>query len=752
MIRFWFASLTLSLLLILPCLASDYGSPTVRVGYYENEVFQEGAAPGAYKQGYAYEYYRKLSEYTGWKYEYVYGGFGELYDKFIAGEIDLLAGLAWKKERTDLMYYPDLPMGNETLSLLKHTDDISITVAYSSLKGKRIGVLNSAMVELLQRFLDGHNVESIIVTFDDYEELFESFDSKQVDLLAAEGDGSYNRNNAEVLYQFGTTDYYLCVSAQREDLLDKLNEAQALLFSDEPNYINILRSKYYSVSVSSHTLSHAENRWIETHDSIKVGYLKNYLPFCGMESDGSVTGLVKDIIQGILDELNINGITVEYIGYESGGQMIRGLESGATDIIFPVVGDLCFAEQKGFYQSRAVITSFTDIIYKVTNSSASMDKIGGSSFQHFAVNRNNDMQHLYVEREFPAAQISLYPSIDACLEAVLSGDVSCTTLNASRIEILKNRKYRNLSYRQGPAGAESCFGVKTGNEGLLRLVNRGISMLGTDYATNLTYQYRETLYTYTTEDLIRDHMGSFVSLLLIIVSIIIFLLVRESLLSKKALAAAEKANVSKTTFLNNMSHDIRTPMNAIVGFTTLAASNLDDKKLVSEYLDRISLSSQYLLSLLNDVLDMSRIESGNVKLSEEEVNIESLLEEIKIIVHADIDSKEQVLEVTNHVVHKDVIADKLRLNQVLLNIISNAMKYTPSNGHIWVSVEESDKDSQPSGVYNYKFAIKDDGIGMSEDFQKVVFEPFTREKSSTVNKIQGTGLGMAICKKLVNLM
>ena len=739
--------LALAALIAPPSPAEESEPRIVRVGYYENEIFQEGAWFGAYKSGYAYEYYRKISEYTGWQYDYVYGSFSELYDMFLRGEIDLLAGLAYKPEREGLMFYPEFPMGNETYSLHKHKDDAEITSDYASMEGRSIGVLNSAMVGVLDKFLSIHHVNASVVTFDDYDELFEAFDSHRIDLLVAEGDGARGRDHAELLCLFGTSDYYLCVSSARPDILEELDEAQMLLFSDDPNFINTLRSKYYPISVSSRSFSPAEQRWLDAHKVLRIGYLENYLPFCATAPDGSVTGLVKDVAQEILDDLGIEGLSLEFTGFDGSDKMISALVSEDVDAVFPVGGDLYLFEESGIYQSKPVISSFTMIVYKSLPQGAVPAE---PSFGHFAVNKNNNMQLYFIEKEFPGAQVTLYPSIEDCLAAVLSGDADCTTINSFRSDILKNRRYRSLSLRQGATMTDRNFGVKIGNEGLLRLINRGISAIGTEYPRNRAFNYAENLYVYTAEDFTRDHMGTFATIFFIVSAVIIFLLVREALLSKRALVAAEKANVSKTTFLNSMSHDIRTPMNAIVGFTALASSHLDDRKLVGEYLDRISVSSQHLLSLLNDVLDMSRIESGNVSLNEGELNLGTLVEDIKTIVNADIEARKQELIVMQSIAHENVIGDKLRLNQVLLNIISNAMKYTPEGGRIEVCVREL--GSPVRSVADFQFRVTDNGIGMSEEFQKVVFDSFTRENSTTVNKIQGTGLGMAITKKIVDMM
>ena len=243
---------------LLPAAADAGEAKTVRVGYYENEVFQEGAAEGAVKTGYAYEYYRKLSEYTGWKYEYVYGGFSELYQMLLDGYVDLLAGLAWREERAELMGYPEAIMGNESYYLVKHSGNYAVTADPATMNGCRIGVLESAMVSVLQRYIDDHNVDAEVVTYPEYTALFAAFDSNEFDILAAESDGAHGKDDYEVLSVFGASDYYLCVNKKRPDLLAELNSAQALLAAEEPNYLNNLKAKYYSMSVTAMAFSRSE--------------------------------------------------------------------------------------------------------------------------------------------------------------------------------------------------------------------------------------------------------------------------------------------------------------------------------------------------------------------------------------------------------------------------------------------------------------------------------------------------------------
>ncbi len=744
----------------------------VRVGYYENEVFQEGAQEGAVKTGYGYEYYRKLSEYTGWKYEYVYGGFSELYQMLLDGKIDLLAGLAWREERAELIGYPDAVMGNESYYLIKHDSDLQVTSDPATLNGYRIGVLDSVMVSVLEQYLESYGIRAEIVTYPDHTQLFSAFDFRDVDVLAVESDGAHGREHTEVLCVFGISDYYLCVSKKRPDLLAELNAAQALLAADEPNYLNSLRAKYYSVSFTARAFSEAEREWIDTHNALRVGYLEQYLPYSDTDAQGQPTGIVSDIIPAILNALGIPNISVSYTGYRGYDEMIADMNAGVIDVAFPVGGGLYYSEENGIYQSGVVASSPTELVYR--------GKFNDSTTKHFAVNENNRMQYYYVRTNFPEAEISFYPSIDACLAAVLGGEVGCTTLNGLRAnDILKNREYKDLSLHQTGRSDDRCFGVEIGNEGLLKLLNRGISILGSDYAQNISYRYTGGLYSYSTLDILRDHMALFGSLILAVAAPIIFLLIRDRRHKKKeirekeaarqeleakncelaasrealsdALAAAEHASRAKTVFLNNVSHDIRTPMNAIVGFTALAASHIDNREQVQDYLGKISVSSQHLLSLINDVLDMSRIESGKVRIEETEVHLPDVIHDLRTIIQSSAASKQLELFIdTQDVMHEDIVTDKLRLNQILLNILSNAIKFTPNGGAISFRVIE--KPSPSPEIANFEFRVRDNGIGMSQEFQKTIFEAFTREKTSTVSGIQGTGLGMAITKNIVDMM
>ena len=908
------------LILLLVSLSAAFATDieVVKVGYYENEVFQEGAQEGAVKTGYAYEYYRKLSEYTGWRYEYVYGGFGELYQALLDGEIDFLAGLAYREDRKGLIGYPDDIMGSESYYLVKHDTERDITADPATLNGKRIGVLDSAMVGALNTYLQEHGIVAEVVTFPEHGQLFDAFDSKQVEVFVAESDGAYGRDHAEVLLSFGASDYYLCVNINRPDLLAELNTAQSMLATEEPNYISSLSSKYYSVSINSRAFSASERDWIDTHNTLRVGYLEDYLPYSDTGKNGQVTGMISEIIPTMLRDLNLQNIEVTFKGYHSYDDMISDLAVEAIDAAFPVGGGLYYSEENGIYQTNAVISATMELVYKGTFSD--------EKTHLFAVNQNNRMQYYFVLANFPGAEIRFYQSTEECLDAVLSGAVDCTTLNGLRAnDILKNRRYHGLSMLQTNRNDDRSFGVEIGNEGLLKLLNRGINVLGYDYIQGLSYRYTSGLYTYGLWDFVLDNLLLFISALLVVVASVIVLLIRNAARSRRevktkessrlvleeklklqeklleeqmkreqqdkmitalasdyrcvyhvdldkndgvcyrgdpadkdqtpegvhfnylerfrwyaenavtegyregflkfiepdnvrealskeliiayrylarrggteyyemirmagvrhaeqrddhmvhavglgltiidqemretmaknealedALSAAEAANKAKTAFLSNMSHEIRTPMNAIIGLSSLALRNEALPSETVEYLNKIGESSRHLLGLINDILDMSRIESGRLVLRNEEFSFREMLEQINTMVMSQCREKGLSYECTvTGGVSDNYIGDDMKLKQVLINILSNAIKFTDAPGNVTLTVEKTAMFEDQSTI---RFSISDTGIGMSKEFISKIYEPFTQENASRNNKYGSTGLGMAITRNIIELM
>ncbi|MCR4654983.1 MAG: transporter substrate-binding domain-containing protein [Lachnospiraceae bacterium] len=708
---------------------------TIRVGYYENEVFQEGAEEGAVKRGYAYEYYRKLSEYTGWDYEYVYGSYSDLYDMLLKGEIDLLAGLAKTDERIGFIGYPDLPMGNETYSLVKHEEDVSVTAEPKTLSGKKVGVLEGAIANSLDAYLDDNHVVCEVKRFGDYESLFQEFDGGEIDILAAEGDGASSRDHVEVIGPFGSTDYYLCVAKDRADILKQLDIAQAQLASEEPNYISSLRIRYYSSSLSSRSFSPAEREWLKEHDMLKIGYLENYLPYSTTGEDGEVTGIIKDIIPAIFDKLGIGDIKVSYQGYLSYADMIGAACDGTVDVAFPVGGGVYYSEENGIYQSTPVASTSTDLVYK--------GDYTDEALTYFAYNKNNLMQYYYITTNFPEAEIKSYDSIDDCLHAVLSGEVTATTLNGLRAnDIIKNSAYSGLNLKQLWTMDDRSFGVKIGNEGLIKLLNRGVSVMGgSEYAQSIASRYTGDLYTYTFRDLLDDYMGYFLIVLFLIIGLIFLFIYRDMQRSKRA-------SKLKSDFVSNMSHEMRTPVTAILGMNELIRRESTEDS-IRKYADNIERAGESLLGIINDILDFSKIESGRMEIITGEYSLPDLLLGLCVMIEYRAKDKGLDFEVeVDESLPSGLIGDEQKICQVITNLLTNAVKYTMSGSVklIVCNIPVSDTEMK------LEVKVQDTGIGIREEEKDKLFSAFDRLDLDHTKSIEGTGLGLAITRRMLEQM
>ena len=768
--------LTAALLLLSgamqPASAEKTAAP-VRVGYFENGEFQQGAEQGAIRRGYAYEYYRKISEYTGWQYEYVYGGFSDLYQMLLDGQIDLLAGLAKTEERLSLIGYPEFPMGSETYNMMKHSEDDRITTSYSTLNEKRIGVLDSAMVRVLLKFLSEHSISAEIVIYPDHQSLMDAFTWHRVDAMVAESDGSYAREDSTLLYAFGASDYYLCVSAARPDLLDTLSKAQEQMMVEEPNFVNSLKMKY---DVVSRNLSEAEKKWLAEHQILRVGYLNHYLPYSDTDKNGNATGLVCNLIPRILEELGIIRLDISYTGFDNYDDMIANMDAGNIDIAFPVGGGLFFSEESSIYQSNPVASPGTDLIFN--------KEYYQHTLQTFAVNKNNRMQYYYVKTHFPDAMILFCPSIEDCLMAVKEGKASYTTINGFRAnDLLKNRQFRNLSVKPLNQPDHRSFGVHIGDEGLLRLLNRGVNLIGRDRIDAIAYRYIEGVYSRSMYDVLMDNLWILGLLIAAAALLAVAFFARESSHAKRRMTEREAAsralerktaelaehkqaliesneklaasaqreqaaNVAKSQFLSNMSHEIRTPINAIMGMDEMIRRESTTPQ-IREYAENIRTASASLLSLVNDILDFSKIEAGKMEIIPVEYEISSLLNDLVNMIKTRAEKKELFLHVeASPELPTLLYGDEIRIKQVATNVLTNAVKYTEKGGvTLRVSFEKVNDEE-----IRLRFSVEDTGIGIKpEDIEKL-YNAFERIEEKRNRTIEGTGLGMNITKRLLELM
>lgn len=590
---------------------------TVKVGYYQNEVFEDGARDGAAKKGYAYEYYRKISEYTGWNYEYVYGEFATIYQMLLNGDVDLVAGLAYTEERAPIIYYPARPMGFESYGLVKHENDDSITQDTSTLRGRTIGVLDSAIVTILDEWLAKEQVHAKVIAYSDYETLMTAFDRKELDVVAAEMDGIYDRYHAEVINTFGENDYYLCVNKKRPDLLKELNIAQNQLYVDNPDYISNLRNKYYPSTLSSRAFNKSEIEWLQNHDHLTIGYLNDFLPYSDTDKEGNPTGMVTEVFSLTFKQLGVNNIEFSYKGYDSYTEIISAIAAGEIDVAFPVGGGLFYSEEDGILISEPVVSTLTDLVYN-TN-------IKDNSPIEFAVNDKNRLQYYYVKNNFPNAIIKQYPSLEDCLNAVKSGEASYTLLNGLRTGIvLKGSHLDELSFIQLSYEDDSCFGVKIGNNGLLMLLNRGINIIGRDYQS-MAFRYSQNLNSYTLMDFAKKYYWFLFVIVIIIGLIVMYALIRDVQNSKRRIAEKEmlqleieKANHQKFVFMNRMANYLSLPMRNLTNTLQLAQNSKDSDK-ISDYIGEMGSYCREMTDIISNILNMSRFESGQIKIEDKNI-------------------------------------------------------------------------------------------------------------------------------------
>lgn len=712
------------------------------------------------KSGYSYEYLQKLASYTGWKYEYVYGEWDELFEKLKDGEIDLMAGVAYSEDRVDQIGYPDSEMLNETFYIYKDTDDSSMQCGdIASYSDKKIGTFkgDQRMTAALEQWKARHRADIEIEYYSDLTECARVFNEQQIDGFVSADNVVSSYSGITPVEKIGKQLFYLCTAKEREDLLSELNMAMSIMNERDAVEVDELRNKYYTETTVSVFLSQQEQQWMKEHAQITVGYLADYLPYCDKAEDGSATGLVSDIVPDLFDALSGDyDPEIIYRCFDDQQEMLDCLKNGEVDFVMPVSDGKWYAEQEEFVQSSAVVALPIALVYREPYDNEVTSRI--------AVNQNNLRQYWYTLANYPDAEIVMYDGIEACIDAVNSGEADSTLLSALRVSQLLNGE-KKLNIITLSDSEKLCFGVAAGNKALLQILNHGLSILGESYGLNHTYRYLDTVVTYTLTDVIQDHVWLFIGLLTVLLILIVTYFIhreqeqkkaaqhelKQKELLEKALCAAKQASVAKKVFLQNMSHDIRTPMNAVLGFTNLAIQAGGDTEKTQDYLSKIKISGNHLLGIVNEVLEISRIESGQTKLDESVWSIADIVRETDIIIRDQALAKKQEFSIDIWQVQDMYIyCDKLRVKEILVNLLGNAVKYTQTGGSISLRIIQKPCEKENFG--NYEIHVKDNGCGMSEEFLQKIFEPFERQANSTISGIQGTGLGMTIIKGFVDAM
>jgi len=726
--------------------------------------------------GYAYDYIQTIATYAGWDVEYVpAANFAECIDMLVKGEADLFYELSHTEERDRQMLFPDEPMGFEYYYL--YVTEANTDIApddYASLEGKRVGVtIGTMQIELLKQWCEKKNVHLEFVEYTD-------LPVKEADLDAGKIDLDYEVSmmaplRFSAVEKVGSSAYYLAVNKDRPDLLQDIDDAMDKVLYNDMYFFSRLQERYFADAVKSRNLTIAEKEWVEEHDTLRIGYFDHYLPFSSKDENGEPIGSLVEAVPEILKRLELDDrLRVEFVCFDDQAAGYKAVESGGIDMMFPAYISGSVQRDYRIIGGKGVASLASDLAF--------LEEYGDGTGKRIGVNRHNLMQYYYSKDSYPDSEIVFYDSIRGCLDGLLEGTSDGTFLNGARTAgLLRPGQYHSLQAVRAKDAFQLYMAFAEDNVGLMLLMNRGLTMLDPDFIGKASYAYAGRIAPLSLGDFIQEHILEVVVLASILAALVAAAGVfrirshelakinrrleenystierqRQQLETKQAqlenaLRMAQAASRAKTRFLSSMSHDIRTPMNAIIGFTGLAANHVDDTEHVREYLKTIGESSEHLLSLINDILDMSRIESGKMTLNERVESLADILHALRDIVQADIRAKGHHFRIdTVDVRNEFVWCDKLHLNQVLLNLVSNAIKYTPPGGRI--SLRLVQKTGSEPGRALFEFRCRDNGIGMGGEFAKTIFEPFTREKDSTVSEIQGSGLGMAISKNIVEMM
>ncbi len=718
----------------------------VRVGWYEDSYHITGT--NGERSGYGYEHEQAIAAYTGWTYEYVKGDWADLVEMLEKGEIDLMGALSYTDERATTFSFSQSPMGEEKYYLYADLTNTNISPSnLSTLNGKRIAIMEkSVQTTQFYEWEEKNNIKTEHVFVDSFEQSKQMAENHEIDGAISTETPAWVEAGMSAVASTGGSSIYYCINKERSDLKEELDSAMRAMENDKPFYADELYQRYLT-SQSTAVLSSEEKEWLTRHGDIKIGYLKNDPGVSTIDSkSGELVGVINDYID-YANNCFDQSLNFELVGFNTQQEQFAAIEDGTIDFIFHVNQNPYFAEQNDLALSNTV---FSMPLAAIT----SQDYFDENATNHVAVIEGSTTIKWYVSYNYPHWSIDEYLSFKEAQKAVQDGEADCLIVRSGQaMRYVSGSKLHSVFLTK--AGNVS-FALAKGNTILMSILNKTLKTMQISKLSGAVSMYEDSLKKVTVTDFIKDNLviviTVFVSLFAVILAVILRLLKKardaeEN--AKEAQLQAEKANEAKSNFLFNMSHDIRTPMNALLGYNQLMKKELTDPKLV-HYQEKIEQSGNLLLSIINNVLDMARIESGKMELDENYVQVEDVLEEVNGVFASEAKDKGLTLEYTMQVEHKHILCDVTKVQQILVNLVSNAVKYTPTGGKVEIHVQEVPCDTE--GYVKFKTEVIDNGIGMSKEYLPYLFDSFTRERNTTLGKVAGTGLGMAIVKEIVDCM
>ena len=757
-------SLLLLLSVVLPVKAAAETAPVkvVRVGSFEdtfNYVNEKGA-----RKGYGYELLQTLSGYTGWQFEYVTCDWSDCFEKLENGEIDIMGAISYTEDRAEEMLFSDEPMGEEKYYLYADLSRADISASdYKTLNGKKIGVLMGTEPEvMLTEWEEKYGLKTEHVNISNNEDVKQKLANHEIDCFVSLEESFWAERGISTITRVGESGIYYAINKNRPDLKEELDDAMRALDEAVPFYTADLYKRYFSMDYTP-ILTGEEKAWLKEHGAIKMGFLTSDSGVSTFDpATGEFTGVITDYIQFAADCLGNQELEFQLVGYDSKEAELDALKSGEIDMIFHFDQSPNLAEE---YHFACTNTTWTSNLMAVTNK----QHFNENNVNRIAVPQNKLSLKKYLAFYYPQWEIVDCDTQEDAVKLVKDGQADCFVTGISS----ENKYSKKYSFYSVPLvnPVRSCFAVNSGNRSLLSILNKTIKAMPVNMLAGALAMYKSSARKVTLSDFIKDNF--FMALLVSSIAVAAILLTILKLLRKArkaevaarkaasdtqelnaklqvAVEKAESANHAKSTFLFNMSHDIRTPMNAIIGYADLASRHLDDPAKLKNYMENIQVCGQNLLMLLNNVLDLARIENDKTEMEYSVSDIEKDFRNCVAMFRNQADSKGQTLMVTTQLQYPYIYADIPHLTEICTNLVSNAVKYTGAGGTIRCNVTQ--KPGKKEDWCDTVITVADNGIGMSQEFQKHIFEPFERERTSTVSKVEGSGIGMGIVKKLVGLM
>ncbi len=757
---------------MVPGTASAAEPKTVRVGYMLHENYQEGG-PGEVKSGYGYEYLQMLRNYTGWEYEYVYASsWAEQIAMLERGEIDLMLHAFRTPERLKTMLFSVEPMGRESNYLYTRGDHPDLVAGdLNSINGKIIGCMaGDFRYDMFVQWCEDNSITCDIESYSDLTAMHDDLSKGTIDaVIGSDFTSSPFSGNWVTILRLNEEAIYIAVSLGREDLLAEVNAAQSQILTINPYYPDEVRRKYQNTNTTHiPALTQAQKEELEARGALTVGYCAEHRPLAFTDRDtGKLQGVLADYLKAMTETY---GIGFEVLSFENDVALLEALKNGTVDIVAPVGYGYGMAENSGVAITNPMTDEAMLALFKPYEGTEIKN-----IFKRIAVVKGSITEKDYAKHYYPDAELVEAHSVEEAVKLVNTGRADCYIISSSSWAwyAAEYPDVRDLRIVNLPNSNSVNMAVLTENIALIPILNMGINLLTEADVNHAIIAYTDirkevTWLTLMAEDPLLTAVVAVSIVLLVGLMFVVYRLYTEKKHLKQLRKAnektelarqeaeearqeAERANLAKSTFLTSMSHDIRTPMNAIVGMTTLAAKHLNNPDYVRNCLSKVNLASDHLLTLINDVLDINKIESGNLTLTPNVFSLADSIMNLANIGRHQLREKNHNFEIRIHNIKQEhLFADELRINQVFINLLSNAVKYTPAGGRITIDVKQEAVPGEPNKV-RLIYEIEDTGIGMNDEFQQHMYELFAMANKSA-RTVAGSGVGLSICKQLIDLM